>query len=86
MTLTALSPLDGRYATQVQSLAPYFSEEALIRYRVRVELTWLVPCQSGQTAPRPSPAPPERQLLRLGHDIRRRAGPARESDRDDHWP
>ena len=34
MALTAISPLDGRYAAQVQSLAPYFSEEALIHYRV----------------------------------------------------
>jgi len=42
MALTSISPLDGRYAAQVQSLAPYFSEEALISYRVRVELAWLV--------------------------------------------
>ena len=34
MALTSISPLDGRYAAQVQSLAPYFSEEALIRYRI----------------------------------------------------
>ena len=42
MALTSISPLDGRYAAQVQSLAPYFSEEALIYYRIRVELAWLV--------------------------------------------
>ena len=42
MALTSISPLDGRYAARVQSLVPYFSEEALIRYRVRVELAWLV--------------------------------------------
>jgi adenylosuccinate lyase len=40
-TLTALSPLDGRYARSLDSLRPYFSEHALIRYRVRVELAWL---------------------------------------------
>jgi adenylosuccinate lyase len=40
-TLTALSPLDGRYARSADPLRPYFSEHALIRYRVRVELAWL---------------------------------------------
>jgi len=39
--LTALSPLDGRYARSADPLRPYFSEYALIRYRVRVELRWL---------------------------------------------
>jgi len=39
--LTALSPLDGRYAGPADPLRPYFSEHALIRYRVRVELAWL---------------------------------------------
>jgi len=39
--LTALSPLDGRYARTADPLRPYFSELALIRYRVRVELAWL---------------------------------------------
>ena len=40
-SLTALSPLDGRYARSADPLRPYFSEFALIRYRVRVELAWL---------------------------------------------
>ncbi|MBI2754150.1 MAG: adenylosuccinate lyase [Betaproteobacteria bacterium] len=39
--LAALSPLDGRYARSADALRPYFSENALIRYRVRVELGWL---------------------------------------------
>ncbi len=39
--LTALSPLDGRYAGGADPLRPYFSEHALIRYRVRIELAWL---------------------------------------------
>jgi adenylosuccinate lyase len=39
--LTALSPLDGRYAKAADPLRPFFSEHALIRYRVRVELAWL---------------------------------------------
>jgi adenylosuccinate lyase len=40
--LTALSPLDGRYARSADPLRPFFSESALIRYRVRVELAWLM--------------------------------------------
>ena len=39
--LAALSPLDGRYATAVEPLRAYFSEHALIRYRIRIELAWL---------------------------------------------
>ena len=41
-SLLALSPLDGRYAGQVEALRPCFSEFGLIRARVRVELAWLV--------------------------------------------
>ena len=36
--LTAVSPVDGRYAGKTESLREYFSEFALIRYRVRVEI------------------------------------------------
>ena len=39
--LTALSPLDGRYADKVAPLRDLFSEYALIRFRVQVELEWL---------------------------------------------
>jgi adenylosuccinate lyase len=39
--LAALSPLDGRYARTAEPLRAYFSEQALIRYRVKVELAWL---------------------------------------------
>src|SRR6185436_15083685 len=39
--LAALSPLDGRYARTAEPLRQYFSEQGLIRYRVRVELAWL---------------------------------------------
>ena len=38
--ISALCPLDGRYANKVASLASYFSEYGLIRYRLRVELEW----------------------------------------------
>lgn len=40
-TLTAISPLDGRYRSKSADLADYFSEFALIRYRVLVEVRWL---------------------------------------------
>jgi adenylosuccinate lyase len=40
--LTALSPLDGRYARSVEALREHFSELALIRHRVRVEIEWLL--------------------------------------------
>jgi adenylosuccinate lyase len=67
MALTAISPLDGRYAAQVQSLTPYFSEEALIHYRIRVELAWLVTLSEQPELPHVRPlTPPERQLLRRG--------------------
>ncbi|MFT4672602.1 MAG: adenylosuccinate lyase [Pseudohongiellaceae bacterium] len=39
--LTAISPLDGRYRNKSADLADYFSEFALIRYRVLVEVKWL---------------------------------------------
>jgi adenylosuccinate lyase len=40
-TLTALSPLDGRYAAKASALREYLSEYALIRYRVLTEVRWL---------------------------------------------
>jgi adenylosuccinate lyase len=39
--LTALSPVDGRYAARAHSLRPFLSEYGLIRYRVLVEVRWL---------------------------------------------
>ena len=39
--LTAISPIDGRYANKVEDLRPIFSEFGLIRYRVLVEIRWL---------------------------------------------
>lgn len=40
-SLLAISPLDGRYKSKCEDLAPYFSEFALMRYRVLVEVKWL---------------------------------------------
>ena len=39
--LTAISPIDGRYANKVEDLRPIFSEYGLIRFRVLVEVRWL---------------------------------------------
>ena len=41
-TLEAISPIDGRYRGKTQPLAGYFSESALIRYRVRVEIEYFI--------------------------------------------
>ena len=40
--LNAISPIDGRYRSKTKSLACYFSEEALIQYRVRVEIEYFI--------------------------------------------
>ena len=40
--LTAISPIDGRYRGKTEALADYFSEYALIRYRVRVEIEYFI--------------------------------------------
>ena len=40
--LNAISPIDGRYRNKVESLASYFSEEALIKYRVKVEIEYFI--------------------------------------------
>jgi adenylosuccinate lyase len=57
--LTALSPLDGRYAAKVDILRRHFSEFGLIHSRVRVEIGWLLALagcgksRSAQRFPRP---------------------------------
>jgi adenylosuccinate lyase len=40
--LNAISPIDGRYRGKTKSLSKYFSEEALIQYRVRVEIEYFI--------------------------------------------
>jgi len=40
--LNAISPIDGRYRNKISKLADYFSEEALIKYRVRVEIEYFI--------------------------------------------
>ena len=53
--LTALSPLDGRYASKVDALREQFSEFALIRQRIRVELAWLLALADEPAIPEVAP-------------------------------
>ena len=41
-SLMAVSPVDGRYERQTEPLREYFSEFALIRYRIRVEIEYFI--------------------------------------------
>jgi adenylosuccinate lyase len=46
--LQAISPIDGRYYQKTKDLASFFSEEALIRYRVKVEVEYFIAlCKAG---------------------------------------
>ena len=49
--LSAISPLDGRYRNKVASLAAYFSEYALIRYRLQVEVEYLIALHEREISP-----------------------------------
>jgi adenylosuccinate lyase len=62
--LMALSPMDGRYRSKCASLAPYFSEYGLMRYRVKVEISWLVQLASSEDVPELDYLSPD-QLHRL---------------------
>ena len=41
-SLKAISPLDGRYSKSTEPLSDYFSEHALIRYRTKIEIEYLI--------------------------------------------
>lgn len=66
--LTAISPIDGRYAGQTQVLADYFSEYALIRYRVLIEVEYFK-ALAGIPLPGLENLPPhtEEELTRLAN-------------------
>ena len=70
-TLTALSPLDGRYADKVAELRQYFSEFGLIRNRVRVEIAWLkaLAAEPGIAEVHPFSAATLQQLDAVAHDF-----------------
>ena len=69
--LTAISPLDGRYAGQLESLQPYFSEFGLIRHRIQVEIEWLLALAASAEIPEIAPfdAATEQLLRRLAAEF-----------------
>ncbi len=69
--LTAISPIDGRYASKTSDLRDCFSEFALIRERVRVELAWLVHLsqQSGIEELPEISGDTQAALLKIGEDF-----------------
>jgi adenylosuccinate lyase len=69
--LTAISPLDGRYAEQTAALRAHASEWALIRYRLRIEVAWLrcLAARPELDAPRPFSGAASRELERLVADF-----------------
>ena len=67
--LTAISPIDGRYRSKTEPLAGYFSEFALIRYRIRVEIEYFITlCE----LPLPQLASFDKSLFESLRDIYRR--------------
>jgi adenylosuccinate lyase len=65
-TLSALSPLDGRYASKVDLLRPWLSEAAFMRQRVAVEVHWLIALSQSGLADIPTfSAASEKHLLSL---------------------
>ncbi len=65
-TLSALSPLDGRYASKTDALRPWLSEAAFMKQRVRVEVHWLIALSQAKLPDFPSfSASAEKVLLAL---------------------
>ncbi len=61
--LLAVTPIDGRYRQRTHPLAAYFSEFALIHYRVRVEIEWYLSLAANPALPAPQQLAPELQEL-----------------------
>ena len=69
--LAAVTPIDGRYRVRTRSLEAYFSEFALIRYRVRVEIEWYLSLagHSAIGSMKPLPAPTAKKLRAVYEDF-----------------
>jgi adenylosuccinate lyase len=69
--LMAIGPIDGRYRSRTRGLAEYFSEYALIRYRVRIEIEWYLALAANPAidAIAPIGAPAAKRLRALYHDF-----------------
>ena len=61
--LTAISPIDGRYADKVEALRPIFSEYGLIRFRILVEVHWLQALAAHPLIPEVAPLSADATLL-----------------------
>jgi adenylosuccinate lyase len=69
-TLSALSPLDGRYAAKTEPLRPWFSEAAFMHHRVKVEIHWLIALSQAKLPDIPSfSSAAEKKLLQLLMDF-----------------
>jgi adenylosuccinate lyase len=69
-TLSALSPLDGRYASKTDGLRPWLSEAAFMKQRVKVEAHWLIALSQAKLPDFPSfSANAEAVLLKLATDF-----------------
>jgi adenylosuccinate lyase len=65
-TLSALSPIDGRYASKTDALRPWLSEAAFMQHRVKVEIHWLIALSQAQLKDIPSfSSAAEKKLLML---------------------
>lgn len=67
-SLSAISPVDGRYRKQLEELAPYFSEFGLIRYRIRVEIEYFLALAQTGVFKLPAKVKPE-QLRTIYQDL-----------------
>ena len=72
-SLTAVSPVDGRYGSKTAALRPIFSEYGLIRFRVQVEVRWLqcLAAHPGISEVAPFSDAANAILDRLGHNAYR---------------
>ena len=69
-TLSALSPLDGRYATKTESLRPILSEAGFMHHRVKVEIAWLIALsEAGFAELKPFSADARKLLEKLASDF-----------------
>ena len=53
--INSISPLDGRYHNKTELLRPYFSESALIKYRIQVEIEYLISLSKEKKIPELKP-------------------------------
>ena len=69
-TLSALSPIDGRYASKTDALRPWLSEAAFMHHRVKVEIHWLIALSQAQLKDIPSfSSEAEKKLLMLAENF-----------------